>query len=240
MCQLLGVCSNMLVDIDFSLREFKKRGASNPHGFGFVFYEYGYPHLFKEPSSLDKEDITKQSFRFLSKIIIGHVRLASCGGKAHRNTHPFVQEKWSFAHNGTVIKIKNFKLENFKPLGETDSEYAFCYLLDKIYQKKALEDITATLRSEASKIELLGRFNFLLSDGEYLFAYGDDSLFYTRRAYPFQAVTLRYDGYNLHLGKIKGDSEKAIIVVTEPLTEEENWEQIKGLKVFKDGEMIDI
>ncbi|RCK75111.1 MAG: hypothetical protein IGBAC_1247 [Ignavibacteriae bacterium] len=37
MCQLLGVCSNKYVDIAFSLREFSKRGKSNPHGFGFVF-----------------------------------------------------------------------------------------------------------------------------------------------------------------------------------------------------------
>jgi glutamine amidotransferase len=115
----------MPVNIDFSLREFKKRGAYNPHGFGFVFYEYRHPHLFKAPSSLAKEDITKQSFSFLSRIIIGHVRLASCGRKAHHNTHPFVQEKWSFAHNGTVREIKNRKLENFKPLGETDSNMLF-------------------------------------------------------------------------------------------------------------------
>ncbi|RCK75110.1 MAG: hypothetical protein IGBAC_1246 [Ignavibacteriae bacterium] len=67
------------------------------------------------------QNIAQKEFNLRSKIIIGHVQLASCGKKIHRNTHPFVREKWSFAHNGTVIDIKNFPLNNFYTEGDTDS-----------------------------------------------------------------------------------------------------------------------
>lgn len=240
MCQLLGISSNKKVDIQFSLKEFKERGKCNPHGFGFVFYEKVIPNLIKKPEPIYKENIEKEDYKFKSKIIIGHVRFASCGEKAHKNTHPFVREKWSFAHNGTVTEIKRWELKIFKPEGETDSEYAFCYLLDRIYDKKDLNEKIEILRNEALNISGLGKFNFLLSNGEYLFAFGHDRLYFVKRSSPFQEVTLKDAGYHLHLNEIKQPDEKAIIIATEPLTINENWQKIEDLKVFKDGEEIKI
>lgn len=240
MCQLLGVSSNKPVNIFFSLQEFQFRGQKNPHGFGFAFYREGMPEIIKKPTSLAKENIITQEFNFQSKIIIGHVRLASCGGQIHHNTHPFAQGRWCFAHNGTVTKIKEFRLEKFKPEGETDSEYAFCYLLDRIYHKSELNEIINILQNETLKIIELGKFNFLLSDGKNLYAFGDDSLYYVKRESPFQEVTLQDTGYHLHLNEIKAPDEKAIIIATVPLTKEEDWNQIKGLYVFSDGEEIKV
>ncbi len=238
MCQLLGISSNKKVDIQFSLKEFKERGKRNPHGFGFVFYENGIPKLIKKQKSLKDEDIEKEDYKFKSKIIIGHVRLASCGSQSYENTHPFVIGKWSFAHNGTVREVKNWQLNKFKPKGDTDSEYAFCYLLERISGKETIYEIVSILKNEASEIAKIGRFNFLLSDGEHLYAYGDDSLYFVKREAPFQEVKLKNTGYHLHLSKIKKPDEKAIIVATEPLTKEENWQKIVGLRLFKDGEEI--
>lgn len=240
MCQLLGISSNKSIDIDFSLKEFRERGIINYHGFGFAFYteESGVPKVFKKPSPLSKEDISKKEFRLKSKLIIGHVRLASCGNQSHENTHPFNRGKWSFAHNGTVKEIKGFSLQNFEPEGETDSEHAFCFLLDRIYGRTDVVEICKVLRSEAEKISQLGTFNFLLSDGNYLFAFGHTALFFTKRQFPFREVTLKDSGYSLHLSEIKRLDEKAVIVATEPLMIEETWSKIMGLKVFKDGEEI--
>jgi len=242
MCQLLGISSNKPVDISFSLREFQSRSCVNYHGFGFSFYQEGNrePCIIKKPDPLYKENINQNKFKFKSKVIIGHVRRASCGDKVHENTHPFGQDRWSFAHNGTVTKIKNWKLNNFQPKGKTDSEYAFCYLLDKIYDLNDLEKISLVLESEACKISLLGKFNFLLTDGEILFAFGDDELYFTERKSPFQFVTLKDTEYSLHLADIKAPDEVAIIVATEPLTKEEKWNKINGLKIFKDGEVVTV
>jgi glutamine amidotransferase len=243
MCQLLGLSSNKNVDIQLSLREFRHRGKSNPHGWGFTFYFNGKWEIVKEPNTLADVDIKSEKFQFKSKIIIGHVRLASCGNKSHSNTHPFLKDKWVFAHNGTVKKIMNtkgFQLNKFKPSGETDSEYAFCYLLEKIWQETNLKKIKEILQSEAERIKKYGRFNFLLSEGEILYAYGDDCLFFVQRKAPFPEVSLKDEGYTVHLAEIKSPEEKAILIATEPLTTNENWKKISGLKLFKDGNELKV
>jgi glutamine amidotransferase len=243
MCQLLGLSSNKNVDIELSLREFRHRGESNPHGWGFAYYSDGKWELIRKPKSLADEDIQREQFKFKSKIIIGHVRLASCGNKSHLNTHPFLKDKWIFAHNGTVRKIMNneeFQLGRFRPSGETDSEYAFCYLLEKIWQETNLKKIREILQLEAEKVKKYGKFNFLLSDGEILFAYGDNRLFFVQRKAPFQEVTLKDESYTVHLAEIKSSDEKAILIATEPLTTNENWKKISGLKLFKDGNELKI
>ena len=108
MCQLLGLSSNKEVDIQFSIREFFHRGWKNPHGWGFAFLEKTGWEIIKNPSPLFKENIQSEQFQFKSKIIIGHVRKASCGDINHENTHPFVRGVWAFAHNGAVDEIKYF------------------------------------------------------------------------------------------------------------------------------------
>ncbi len=241
MCQLIGLSSNKEVDIKLSLKEFRHRGASNPHGWGFAFYEKNIWEIIKEPGRLTDEDVEKEGFNRRSKIIIGHVRLASCGNRSHRNTHPFSKEGWVFAHNGTVSRIKNmpeFTLEYFTLEGETDSEYAFLYLLEKIKELSDLNRIFNLLNEESRKIKKYGRFNFLLSNGEVLFAFGDDSLYFVLRRSPFQEVKLRDEGLSIHLKEIKDPDEKAVLIATEPLTENENWQKIAGLKVFKDGKEV--
>lgn len=239
MCQLLGICANREVDINLSLREFHHRGKENYHGWGFAFLENNAWKVIKKPSSLEYENIKEKIFQFKSKIIIGHVRLASCGKQVHHNTHPFSISNWTFAHNGTVTKVKTLALHKFKPEGETDSEYAFCYLLEQI-QGISFPELVDILENESKKIREYGNFNFLMSDGKKLFAYGDDRLYYVKRKAPFEFVRLKDDQYEVHLAEIKAPNEKAIIVATEPLTENEKWERIFGLKIFENGEEFDL
>lgn len=241
MCQLLGLSSNKEVDIQLSLREFRHRGYSNHHGWGFAFYSNGEWKLIKEPRSLKNEDIESESFKFKSKIIIGHVRLASCGSRIHLNTHPFQIDGWVFAHNGTVdqiMKTSEFELRTIKPSGQTDSEYAFCYLLEKIGNNSEIKKIIEILKREAQKIKQYGNFNFLLSNGEVLIAHGDNSLYFVQRKAPFQEVTLSDDNFTVNLAEIKAPDEKAILVATEPLTTNESWKKFSGIKVFMNGEEI--
>ncbi|MCX7698088.1 MAG: class II glutamine amidotransferase, partial [Candidatus Goldbacteria bacterium] len=75
-------------------------------------------------------------------------------------------------------------------------------------------------------------------DGKYLYAYGDDSLFFVQRKSPFDKVVLSDLGYEVNLEEVKSPDEKAILIATEPITRNENWKRIKGLKIFADGEEI--
>lgn len=231
MCQLLGVISNKEVNIEYSLREFRHRGDINRHGWGFAFSKGTEWILKKQPSSLANENLNNKDFKFKSKIIIGHVRLASCGNLCHENTHPFVINNWAFAHNGTVLEIKDFPLKRYLPKGKTDSEHAFCYLLERIEESHSNKE--KILKDEAEKIRKMGRFNFLLSNGKILYAYGDDALYYVERKSPFSFARLKDDDYEVHLSDIKAPNEKAVIVATEPLTTNEDWIKIYGLKIFE-------
>lgn len=234
MCQLLGISANKEVDISLSLREFRHRGEENYHGWGFAFLENMKWEVIKKPSSLANEDINKNIFCFKSKIIIGHVRLASCGSQVHKNTHPFAMSNWAFAHNGTVKDIKKIHLNKFYPLGDTDSEYAFCYILEKL-QSITSSQVAKIISEEAMKIKNYGRFNFIMSDGKRIYAYGDDSLYYVERKAPFNSIRLIDDQYEVNLSDIKAPDEKAVIVATKPLTKNENWIKISGLKIFENG-----
>ncbi len=77
-------------------------------------------------------------------MVISHLRRAGPRGakREYVNTQPFVKEfygrKFTFAHNGEVGRIsrrKQFRLNEILPIGKTDSEWAFCYLLERVKEE---------------------------------------------------------------------------------------------------------
>jgi len=82
-----------------------------------------------------------------------------------------------FAHNDDVLGIMRdlaFKLEHHFPVGKSDFEYAFCYIMDKLELGGDIESIIKVSRaiwSLTNRIGGYGRFNFLPSNGDYFFAY---------------------------------------------------------------------
>jgi len=177
-------------------------------------------------------------------------------GLKWQTTHPFVRElfgtEWIFAHNGTVSWIKDderFQLTYYFPVGETDSEYAFCYLLGQLREagREALENVSqkaALIESTALLINERGKFNALLSDGEYLYVFfsGYNSLHYVLRCPPHHITSLCNEDFEVALSQKKRPNETAAIVATKPLTRNEPWEvfQPEALMVFKNGQVVDI
>lgn len=130
---------------DISFRTFRHRGEHNADGWVFACYSDKAAQIIKEPensaNSYMSEFINK-SYKIKSKIYISHVRLASAGSKSFSNTHPFSRElfgkEYIFAHNGT---LHNFDLSytHYKPIGQTDSEQAFCYIIEKIKEIRIID-----------------------------------------------------------------------------------------------------
>jgi len=123
-----------------------------------------------------------------SELLIAHVRKARHPPTPGMlNTHPFSHaccgREWVFAHNGLVPEVigRRGSEDICKPRGETDSEYAFCHLLGEIagcYEGASDGEWIGRIADDADAIAALGKFNFLLSDGAYLIAYGHDRLHY--------------------------------------------------------------
>ena len=113
---------------------------------------------------------------------------------ALENTHPFTRElwgrNWTYAHNGQLSGYKSLETGNFRPVGETDSEKAFCWLLHKLTERypRTPGNMTAVFKyiaSLASELREKGVFNMLLSDGRYVMAFCSTNLFWITRRAPF-------------------------------------------------------
>ena len=244
MCQLLGISSNHEVNMDFSFREWRHRGADNPHGYGFASWHGGRLDILKSTASLHEQadGVGEQISTIRSHIFIGHVRLASVGSKDGKNTHPFRAKsggrEFVFAHNGTVSSVKSWPLKSMIPEGQTDSEHAFLWLLEQMAGVAAAQWPRA-LKKHADKVREHGRFNFLLSDGQTLYAYADNALHYIERKPPYggELVQLKDDGYSISLQEVKGGDERAVLVATEPLSDEKGWRRLPAgtMLVIRDG-----
>jgi len=253
MCELMAICSNMEVNPRFSFKEIKIRGGdkgAHRDGWGIGFYQEGAANIIKEALPAYKSQkaraIEDGTIKLNSKIFVTHIRWSSAGEVSPQNAHPFKRtlfnKDWIFAHNGTVRGIFNEKLNHFKPVGETDSEYAFCFILDKLKEKckenSSTADFRKVIEETANQIKELGKFNCILSDSEYVYAFGDNSLCFTIRTKVAKSLTLKDADYTINVSDMKRTGEKAVIIATMPLTTEEEWTKFKGLKIFKDGEEI--
>jgi len=251
MCELFGMSCNKQVTVNFIWRGFIKRGLIHRDGWGVAFYPDGFSAcVIKEPRPSDKSpmaEFLKLSNFIRSKIVISHVRFKSRGERAYFNTHPFVRElfgrEWVFAHNGTIDgEMPNPKF--YEPIGETDSERAFCLILDKLRElgrNASLNEKARVIEEEARKFSSMSHvFNFLMSDGEYLFAFRseDGRLNYTIRIPPHNVIVhLNDEDFEVDLSSMKGKDEVATIIATEEITGGENWVELPSnkLMIFKDG-----
>ena len=138
MCQLLGMNSANLADLRFSSTGFAARGCLTDHhgdGFGVGFFEDKACRLFMDnqpAASSPVADLLKQ-YPIKSRNVVAHIRKATQGdGLRLENCHPFTRELWGrhwlFAHNGDLRNYKPCLTGDYLPIGNTDSELAFCEL----------------------------------------------------------------------------------------------------------------
>lgn len=201
MCELLGMSAKHDTDVSHSLALLRPRGGEiGPHadGWGLAFYEGREARVFKEPVPAAESRCLAfiAEYDYRSTIVIGHIRKANPPefGRTSANTHPFSRElkgrSWVFAHNGKLPGIDadpRFTLERFHPIGSTDSEHAFCLLLDRLARATdgsplGAADVAAALRPPVEALCELGEFNFLLSDGMHLVAFANTELHYVVRS----------------------------------------------------------
>ena len=218
MCELLGLAFNLPVSPSVSFRGFRHRGKDNPHGWGLAFYPDESAQIFKEPIEVGLSNLSefiKDYSLVRGKILVAHVRQRSAGTPAHRNTHPFSRElngrDYVFAHNGTLHSYKGtLELGRFKPVGDTDSEYAFCYLLNCIEDRGIQnwqESDFSWLHGELAQINNYEDFNCLLSDGTHLFCYYDkqgyNGLCFVHRKVPYGTIRMEDEDLKVDLDKAR-------------------------------------
>lgn len=191
MCELFGVSTSQPVRLYCSLEEFAKHGGRshvNRSGWGVAYYEDNDVLLVREalPAAESSWIGFLERHGLTSQCIISHVRYATAGPPSIVNTHPFRRELGGhmhiFAHNGSLKDIETelaFEADCFRPVGQTDSEYAFCLLLQRISPlwhgangaPPSLSDRLEVVAHTAADLRRLGSANFLYADGDVLFAH---------------------------------------------------------------------
>lgn len=250
MCQLLGMNCNTPTDVMFSFAGFAQRGGRTDHhadGWGIAFFEgQGLRHFVDHQPACDSpvaELIRRYPIR--SENVIAHIRKATQGEVSLRNCHPFVRELWGrywvFAHNGDLKGFEPRLHSHFRPVGSTDSERAFCWILQELAKSHAgvpsVQELTITLRELAARIAAHGTFNFLLSNGQALWAHASTHLHYVERRHPFTQAQLADEGLSVDFSAHTTPQDRVAVIVTAPLTTNEAWTAFAPgeLKVFVDG-----
>jgi len=265
MCQLLGLSFNQEIRPVIPFSVFMTRSVAHADGWGLAYYpdESGSAVVFKEPIPGYNSQLADflYGYRALkSKIFIGHIRRATRGKLTHSNTHPFTRcyagREFAFAHNGTLFKRKSLKQLSYQPIGDTDSERGFCYLLSLlkrhrikptplgdtwVYTDKDFQVIHEIL-TEINTITA-GIINCIFTDGKYLFCYRDleeaRNLFY-KKCHNLSGNTEGCKNMiSQNLSMENGCRNYGYVVATEPL-DDEGWHSFTGgnLMVFKDGKIV--
>ncbi len=265
MCQLLGMNCNTPTDVTFSFRGFAQRGGNTDHhsdGWGIAFFEgdacedcdKGLRHFVDhQPASTSPVAELISRYPIKSRKVISHIRKATQGRVALENCHPFVRELWGrywvFAHNGDLKDFEPRLHGSFRPVGSTDSERAFCWIMQELAKSHAgvpsIEELSITLRELAARIATHGTFNFLMSNGQALWAHASSKpdtqiLYYVERKHPFAHATLSDEDVSVNFAEHAGQSDRVAVVVSAPLTTNEKWTAFAPgeLKVFADGALL--
>jgi predicted glutamine amidotransferase len=251
MCQLLGMNCNVPTDICFSFRGFSARGGGtdvHADGFGIAFFEGRGCRVFLDPQSARSSRVAElvRQLPIRSRNVVAHVRKATQGAVALENCHPFQRELWgrywAFAHNGNLEELPAGPGRFFRPVGGTDSEAAFCLLLEDLRERfpdgpPAPGALREALAERTRALAAHGPFNYLLSDGEHLFAHAATRLHAVARRAPFRAAHLVDEDVTVDFAAHTGPDDRVVVIATAPLTDNEPWEELpRGeLAVFRDG-----
>jgi predicted glutamine amidotransferase len=242
---------NVPTDIVFSFTGFAHRGGrtdTHHDGWGIAFFEgAGVRHFVDHQAAVDSpiaELIKRYPIKSLN--VIAHIRKATQGQVALENCHPFVREMWGrywvFAHNGDLKDFDPVLDGPFRPVGNTDSERAFCFLLQQLRERfgDAMPARAALRQAIADLVAVIARhgtFNMMLSDGTALYAHCSTKLCYVVRRHPFETARLTDEDLSVDFAQVTTPDDRVAIIVTTPLTTNETWTEFAPgeLKVFVDG-----
>ena len=126
-----------------------------------------------------------QNHPLRSTTVLAHIRHATRGAIELANTQPFARELAGrmlvFAHNGNLTGIENLpgQAGRFQPIGDTDSELAFCRLLQRYATCLASSGVmTASeelriFASFAAEMRQLGPANIILAKNGTILVHAD-------------------------------------------------------------------
>ncbi len=242
MCELLALSANTPTDMTFSFRGLVRRGgATAVHGDGWGLASFDpnsrAVRIFREQEAAahSPKAAAVSNLELRAHCSIAHIRKATQGKVAIENCHPFHRRwkghDWVFAHHGDLRREGIPGSRRYRPFGRTDSEQAFCWILESLERHDPGSNESAAPFEQLVRCgDLLaeqGIFNCLLSNGHWLFAYGGTKLHVLTRRAPFTTATLADDDLSVDFSRVTTAEDVVTIVSTEPLTTDEDWRRLQ-------------
>lgn len=234
--------SRIPTDVRASLEAFARHGGLEaPHkdGWGIAYYADEDVRLVKDPEAAYDSECMRfiREHPFASGAVISHIRKATQGRLAMKNCQPFARELGGrmhvFAHNGH-LDANGLRAAlppgAFRPIGETDSEHAFCALLERLRPLwlrgglPGLEPRLGIVARFAAALRALGPANFLYADGDALFMHG-------HRRLQGDGKPARPPGLHV-LQRSCDPGQRVLLAASVPLTHEPGW------RPLREGELI--
>jgi glutamine amidotransferase len=267
MCELFAMSSRQPATVALSLEEFARHGEpSSPRkdGWGIAYLQERDVWVIKESAPAGSSDLVRfiEGHEFRSTLVMSHIRQAKRGAVRFENTQPYRRELAGrahvFAHNGDLGDVQangDVRLGRRRPMGGTDSEYAFCALLHSLEDLwldspaiPKLADRLDIVAWFARTVRRLGPANFLYWDGDVLFVHGHrrrspggttfrpPGLYTLCRKCAFEPSALRIPG----LGVKPGTGEQQVQLVASVPLSDEDWEPLDEgeLVVVSDGAIL--
>jgi predicted glutamine amidotransferase len=254
MCELLALNGNTPTDMGFSFRGLSRRGGAcgehadgwglasfTPDGHGLTVLREEAPAAF----SALADQLANRSPEAL--VSIAHIRKATRGVVALENCHPFTrswgEQTWVFAHNGDLQGSIPLG-DRYRPFGSTDSEAAFCWILEELDRSRVDSANSSALFEQlhrcAAALAERGTFNALISNGHWLFATATSKLHWLTRRAPFRTATLVDPPIQVDFSALTTSDDVVTILSTEPLTTDEHWQpfQAGDSLLLQAGEVI--
>jgi predicted glutamine amidotransferase len=263
MCELFAMSARFPTTVRLSLDVLARHGGgSGPHrdGWGIAFTQERDALVIREPGAANDSAclafLQRQEIR--SPLVIAHIRRATQGERLLRNTQPFTRELGGrvhlFAHNGMfpgIERDENFTARRFRAVGDTDSEHAFCALLERMAPAWAagvpsLETRLAVITAFAAALRELGPANFLYSDGDALFAHGHRRMSATGEIRPpglhllCRSCNARGDCAPLTGVTIGPDESQQVALLASVPLSDEGWQPLGDgeIVVLRDGRAV--
>lgn len=212
--------------LTFSLAALARRArlpSSNQDGWGLAYYQGPDVALYRDTTSADHHPLVDWLMQHgpATQTAIGYIRHSTQGEISLANTGPFIRELngriHTFVHNGNLLCPDNVRargVHRFQPIGETDSERAFCELLEKMAalpkgagELLSLEARMDVLSDVARQYRDCGPSNFIYGDGDVLFVHADQR---------YQDVAGVISPPALHLFECSADEKPGLVCDVEP------------------------
>lgn len=245
--KLLYQPKNSLINQSINARELEEPLNGDGFGIGWYVSDVNYePVTFVSINpAWSNRNLRNLAPKIRTECFIAHVRAASVGEVSESNCHPFQYRNLLMMHNGGVENFSFIKRQIREPLsdefynwikGQTDSEHIFALLLHYLYKESSVvtpEAVTSAFEKTFQHLAKLMK-DYGIHEAAYLNMVITNGLFVVGTRYisdpKENALTLYHSEaghYSIEngVGQLAktGNGEKAILVVSEKLSDDKDW-----------------